>query len=84
MNDFLCQYLVYCGSTSVQAFTGAVPFDGIPDVSAMYEIISGERPARPHHPIFTNRLWKLMQNCWDQDPHLRPGVPEVLSDLYGM
>ena len=83
MINLLCQPLVYGGPASVQAFTGAIPFNGVPEVAAIFEIMSGERPPRPHHPVFTNELWELMQHCWDQDPHSRPAVSEVLSDLQG-
>ena len=79
-----CQSLVYCGSASAQAFTGAVPFNGVPGVAAVHEIMNGERPPRPHHPIFTTKLWELMQCCWDDDPHVRPRVSEVLRVLRGV
>ena len=36
---------------------------------------------RPVHPTFTDNLWMLMQRCWDQDPHLRPEVSEILQVL---
>ena len=68
----------------VQAFTGAVPFDGIRDVAAIRGIMSGERPPQPYHPVFTTKLWELMQCCWNQDPRVRPEIPEVLSVLHGV
>ena len=84
MNDFLCWSLVYCGFALIQVFTGAVPFNGMRDVAAIHEIMSGKRPPRPHNPIFTTKLWKLMQRCWDDDPHVRPGVSDVLRTLPGV
>ena len=41
----------------------------------------GERPPRPAHPSCTDDLWTLIQRCWDQDPQLRPEIPEVLQTL---
>jgi hypothetical protein len=66
---------------SMQVFTGAVPFSNGPSVMAMLAITQGKRPPRPTHPTFTENLWTLMQRCWDQDPHLRPEVSEVLRVL---
>ncbi|KAF9646904.1 kinase-like protein [Thelephora ganbajun] len=67
----------------IEAFTGAVPFSEKQPGAAMFEIMIGLRPQRPTHPAFTDKLWILMQNCWNQDPHLRPAVSEVLSVLRG-
>ena len=50
----------------------------------MFDIMSGERPPRPTHNNLTNELWALVQKCWNQDPHLRPTVSEVLNTLRGM
>ena len=50
----------------------------------MAGIIDGERPSRPVHPSFTSELWELIRRCWDQDPHLRPEVSEVLEVLAGL
>lgn len=45
--------------------------------------MKGVRPSRPGHPHFTDQLWVLMQRCWDQNPHSRPEVSEVLKVLRG-
>ena len=46
--------------------------------------MSGKRPSRPTHPALANPLWALIQRCWDQDPHLRPEVSEVLRVLFDL
>ena len=45
--------------------------------------MSGKRPSRPIHPALTEQLWTSIQRCWDQDPHLRPEVSDVLKVLGG-
>ena len=65
----------------MEVFTGAVPFADSPLAVAISRIIGGNRPSRPTHSTFTDKLWVLMQCCWDQDPRLRPGVSEVLEVL---
>ena len=71
----------YCLATSSQVFTGAVPFNKTPSSAATLAIMNGGRPPRPAHPALTEKLWKLILRCWDQDPHLRPAVSGVLKVL---
>lgn len=65
----------------VEVFTGAAPFNIHPSVAATLVIMQGQRPPRPDHPGLTEKLWKLMQRCWDQEPQLRPEMSEVLEVL---
>ena len=65
----------------IQLFTGLAPFGGGPGFVAAVAIVQGKRPPQPSHPTFTVELWALTQRCWDQDPHLRPEVLEVLREL---
>lgn len=64
-----------------KAFTGMVPFSDRNSPAAMTAIIRGNRPPRPTHSSFTDRLWELMNQCWDQDRHNRPRMLEVLLAL---
>lgn len=64
-----------------KAFTGAVPFGDRFAPAAMTAIIGGKRPPRPTHPSFTDELWKLTEQCWDQDRRSRPRTMEVLLSL---
>jgi len=66
-----------------QAFTGEVPFHDYLPAAAASAILDGKRPARPTHPSLTNKLWALMERCWNQDPLLRPEMSEVLETLRG-
>ena len=75
--------LVYCRSAPTQVFTGAVPFDKSPLTAAVIAIMKGDRPPRPTNPACSDKLWMMMQRCWDQKPHLRPEVSEVFQVLPG-
>ena len=46
---------------------------------AALAIVQGKRPPQPTHPAFTEDLWALVKCCWDQSPHLRPEVQDVLK-----
>jgi len=76
-----CRALAYCRFVSTQVFTGAVPFDGGSAMSVMLAIAQGKRPPRPTHPSFTADLWSLMRACWDDDPHSRPTISKVVTEL---
>jgi len=64
---------------STKVFTGAAPFSIHPSMAAALAIMRGGRPPRPNHPDLTDILWGLMQHCWEQEPHLRPGMRKVLK-----
>ena len=66
---------------STQAFTGEVPFHDYLPSAATLAILDEKRPARPTHPSLTNKLWALMERCWNRDPLLRPVMSEVLETL---
>ena len=76
-----CRTSTDCCIISLQVFTGAPPFYGASNPAIMLHTISGKRTPRPTHPTFTEDLWTLTQRCWNQDPHLRPDILEVLQIL---
>jgi hypothetical protein len=65
----------------IQVFTGEVPFSKHSPVQVILAVIKGDRPPRPTYPTFTEKLWTLMQRCWDGDRHSRPDASEVLQVL---
>jgi len=67
----------------MKVFTGSAPFHSHPSLAVTVAMMQGVRPLRPPHPALTDELWKLMQSCWHQDRHLRPGASEVLGILRG-
>ena len=46
--------------------------------SALYVILSGRRPQRPG-TLDHDKLWRLVQRCWDPDPRARPATSEALE-----
>jgi hypothetical protein len=65
----------------MKVLTGADPFHDVSPNNAITMISSGERPRRPSDPPLTEGLWKLTNQCWRQDPKLRPGMSTVLQEL---
>ena len=61
-----------------QVLTGEVPFSSLKtNWTVVQAVLRGDRPSRPEHPSCTDGLWSLIQRCWDEDPGLRPEIPEV-------
>jgi serine/threonine protein kinase len=60
-----------------ELFTGELPFQGHP-LSDYDLVLSGKRP-----DISSWETWMrtLLQRCWDEDPHRRPGWDEILQNL---
>ena len=48
----------------------------------MSAIISGDRPSRPTNSGFTDNLWTLTQQCWDQDAGRRPKALRISCNLH--
>jgi len=45
-------------------------------------VFEGERPSRPGDPEklgFTDRVWEILQGCWEENPLARPTI-DVVSD----
>ena len=64
-----------------KVFTGSIPFGDKPPHRAIRAIVGGERPPRPANPILTDRLWGLIQRCWDQDIRRRPRALRLSCSL---
>ena len=70
-----------------QVLTGLCPFHHISQFAAVVAVQRGERPARPPHAEslgFSDLLWELSLQCWDQSPSARPTAQELLHFLQGI
>ena len=64
-----------------QILTGRPPFFEMTDVAASYSMLSGARPPRPGHDEISDRLWHMIEWCWDRVPSKRISVGEAVSIL---
>ena len=65
----------------VKAFTGKVPFSELISSAVAQRTLNGERPERPTHSSFTDRLWALTQQCWRGNQQGRPRMDQVVQQL---
>ncbi|CAE6502587.1 unnamed protein product, partial [Rhizoctonia solani] len=72
------------GMTTLEAFTGTVPYAGVSDVGVMGSLYRNEPPIRPtqHFPTSNKRanfLWLLLHKCWAANPQDRPDSRTVAN-----
>ena len=44
-------------------------------------MLSGRRPPRPNHPELSDRMWGMIEGCWESDPSRRKTIAEVIVTL---
>ncbi|KAF9644623.1 kinase-like protein [Thelephora ganbajun] len=69
------------GFMAFEILTGRPPFHGMTEVAAAYLILKGDRPPRPDHHEISDRLWDIIERCWDSVPSKRMSVTEVVNLL---
>ena len=62
-----------------KAYTGRAPFT-INTSAAVFEIIAGNRPGRPAM-LRDDKLWEIVERCWDQEPRKRPAISQLLESF---
>ncbi|KAF7365348.1 TKL/TKL-ccin protein kinase [Mycena venus] len=70
---------------ALEILSGLQPFHHLPTEHAVFiYVLRGERPIRTHlEPgTVTNRMWRLLNSLWDQNPLLRPEMPDVVASLF--
>jgi len=44
-------------------------------------MFNGRRPGRPDHPELSDRVWKMIKECWRCDPAKRRTFTEIVTIL---
>ncbi|KAJ7983214.1 kinase-like domain-containing protein [Mycena polygramma] len=56
------------------------------EVAVITKILEGSRPAKPTSHLKTtqlHRLWDLIQDCWKEQPEMRPTADQIVQQLMG-
>jgi len=56
-------------------------FHNLSDTAAMYSMMDGSRPPRPEDPELSDRIWDMINNCWENTPTKRITMADVVSIL---
>ena len=67
------------GMVIYETISGKLPFHKHADLAVSLRVVKGKRPRR--EAMFTNNLWKILEECWASDPNGRPSVGDVLRRL---
>lgn len=62
--------------------TGYVPFNQYNTLAVIYKTVNGARPERPMDAAsigLSDALWKVVEDCWKQQPQERPKIRAVLN-----
>ena len=76
LNDLLKWNAVYCW-----VFAGRAPFSDKSVIARVNSMPNGYRPTRPGHPELSDRVWRMIEGCWKDDPAKRKKVTEVVAVL---
>jgi hypothetical protein len=70
------------GTLVVEVYTGKIPLRGQRDKEVVIRISQGGRPGMPvdvQTVGITTEMWMLLENCWYQNPNMRPSMGVVVS-----
>ena len=51
------------------------------EAAVLFSVFRNERPPRPDHPEVTDRVWDMIERCWNKDPFNRMTAAEVIDVL---
>ncbi|KAF7368574.1 putative TKL/TKL-ccin protein kinase [Mycena venus] len=69
---------------TLEILSGLEPYHHLPTEHAiLLHILRGDRPIRTHldQRAVTNRIWRLLNSLWSQNPSSRPNMADVVSSL---
>ena len=70
--------------TCHQVLTGRRPFYHLGQYAVVIAILNGEHPRKPLNAEslgFSDRLWRLVVQCWDESPSVRPTTQDLFRYL---
>lgn len=66
---------------SRQVLTGRSPFPEMSEITAKYMMSKGNRPSRPNHHGISDRVWYVIERCWNNVPAERMSIREATTLL---
>lgn len=69
------------GMLAWEVLTGKPPFGKNVEAAVILSVFQNERPSRPAHPEVSDRVWNMIQKCWNEDPFNRMTAADVVDVL---
>ncbi|KAJ7646718.1 kinase-like domain-containing protein [Roridomyces roridus] len=63
----------------VELYAGRPPFSHATEAAALFAVVNGERPPRPSG--MPDTLWRLVSECWSENPRTRPSSTVVAQNM---
>ena len=67
---------------SVQVLTGTLPFGKLGGPEVVFKVAAGGKPSKPANAPelgLSDKVWKLLEDCWQAQRTLRPSIKDVLG-----
>ncbi|KAG2343705.1 kinase-like protein [Suillus weaverae] len=77
------------GGIMLQVLTNKIPYYYLPNDAAIVLCIArSEKPSRARYPVFLEKYWEFIEQCWSTDPQDRPSTEGVYvtirNELYSL
>ncbi|KAF9648265.1 kinase-like protein [Thelephora ganbajun] len=67
-----------------QVLTGTLPFGKLSGSEVVFKVLGGDKPSKPANALelgLFDKVWKLLEGCWQTERTLRPSVKDVLGRI---
>ena len=69
------------GMVIIEVLSGRAPYGQFKEFIVMRMVLEGTHPERLETLWFTDDLWRILEQCWSQQPEDRPTIEAVLEYL---
>jgi len=69
------------GMLAWEVLAGKSPFAGKMEAAVIFSVFQNNRPSRPVHPEVSDRMWGMIQRCWERNPFQRMTATDVVELL---
>jgi len=70
------------GMTVLEVLTGRLPFYRLySDSAVIISVVNGSRPQHRDYPEISDKIWLILEQCWDADLAQRPSMESLSVSL---
>jgi serine/threonine protein kinase len=66
------------GGIMLQVLTGRPPYYYLGEAAVIQRIGSGAKPLRSRYPVFSDKYWHFIEECWSNTPQDRPLTEKLI------